>query len=295
MPWAAQRQREEDSDMSFAVNDGARLYWRESGSGDPLLLIMGLGYSSGMWHHIESDLAEHFRVIVFDNRGIGRSEAPPGPIPITEMAEDAVAVLDAAGVESAFVFGLSMGGIIAQELALQYPRRVRALILGATVCGGSHVVQAKPEVREALTSRARLPVEQGIRVMFPYIYDVSTPAARIEADVVVRRADFPDPDVYLRQLEGIRQWQSCDRLHDMVSPTLILHGEHDELVPPANAHLLAQHIKPSRLCMIPNASHVFTTDTPDRTVQLIVEFLHGPSESERAQPGESLGTGEKGR
>jgi 3-oxoadipate enol-lactonase len=274
--------------MPFTVNEGARLYWRESGSGEPLLLIMGLGFSSGMWHHIESELAKRFRVIVFDNRGIGRSEAPPGPILMPDMAEDAMAVLDAAGVESAFVFGLSMGGIIAQELALQYPRRVRALILGATVCGGPHVVQAKPEVRETLIRRASMPIEQGIRVMFPYIYDVSTPAARIEADVAVRRANFPDPDVYLRQLEGILLWQSCDRLHEIVSPTLILHGENDELVPPANAHLLAQHIKQSRLCLIPNASHVFITDRPDQTVQLIVEFLREQSRSDRTRHSESL-------
>jgi pimeloyl-ACP methyl ester carboxylesterase len=259
--------------MPFTINEGVRLFWRESGSGEPLLLVMGLGYSSGMWHHVESGLARRFRVILFDNRGIGKSEAPPGPHLIPKMAEDAVAVLDAAGAESAFVFGLSMGGFIAQELALRYPQRVRALVLGATACGGPHVVRAKQEVQDMLQSRARMPAEQSIRVMIPYIYDASTPATRIEADLAVRLADFPDPNVYLGQLEGIRLWQSCDRLHNIRTPTLILHGQNDELVPPANAHLLAQHIKGSRLCLIPNASHVFTTDTPDQAVQLIAEFL----------------------
>jgi pimeloyl-ACP methyl ester carboxylesterase len=244
---------------------------------------MGLGYSSGMWHHIESDLAKRFRVILFDNRGIGQSEAPPGSLLIPDMAEDAVAVLDAAGVESAFVFGLSMGGFIAQELALRHPRRVRALVLGATACGGPHVVRAKQEVQDILVNRASMPVEQSIRAMFPYIYDASTPAARIDADMTVRMADYPDPSVYLAQLEGIRLWQGCDRLHNIKSPALILHGENDELVPPANAHLLAQHIKGSRLCLIPNASHVFTTDTPDQAVRLIAEFFREHTESDRSR------------
>ena len=93
------------------------------------------------------------------------------------------------------------------------------------------------------------------------------------ADLAVRLADYPDPEVYLGQLEGIRQWQSCDRLCDLKLPTLILHGENDELVPPGNAELLAQHIEGSRLRLISNASHVFTTDTPDQAVRLIVDFL----------------------
>jgi pimeloyl-ACP methyl ester carboxylesterase len=122
--------------------------------------------------------------------------------------------------------------------------------------------------------------EQGIRVMLPYIYDAGTPASKIEADLAVRLADYPDPDVYLGQLEGIRRWQGCNRLHNIRLRTLILHGEHDELVPPANAHLLAQHITGSELCIIPNASHVFTTDTPDQAVRLIAEFLEGKTEPE---------------
>jgi pimeloyl-ACP methyl ester carboxylesterase len=256
--------------MAYTRNDGVRLFWRESGSGEPLLLIMGLGYSSRMWHHVEPSLAERFRVIVFDNRGIGRSATPPGPYLIPQMADDA---LDAAGVESAFVFGLSMGGFIAQELALRHPERVRALVLGGTACGGAHVVRARQEVQDTLVNRARLPAEQSIRVMFPYIYDASTPAARIEADTAVRLAEYPDPKVYLGQLEGIRQWQGCERLHKLTMPTLILHGENDQLVPPGNARLLAQHIPESRLCLISDASHVFTTDAPEQTVRLITDFL----------------------
>jgi 3-oxoadipate enol-lactonase len=115
--------------MPFVENKSAKLYWDEQGSGEPLLLIMGLSYPSNMWHRSRPILAERFRTIALDNRGVGQSDAPPGVYSIRLMASDAAAVLDAAGIESAHVFGVSMGGMIAQEFALQYPRRVRSLIL----------------------------------------------------------------------------------------------------------------------------------------------------------------------
>ena len=259
--------------MPFATNGAVQIYWRATGQGQPLLLIMGLGYSSDMWYHIEAGLAEHFRVIVFDNRGIGKSPVVPGPHLVPTMAADAAAVLDAAGERSAFVFGLSMGGFIAQELALANPERVRALILGCTACGGAHVVPAKPIVIETLMARAHMPPEQGIRAMLPYVYDAGTPPDRIESDLAMRLANYPDPEVYLGQIAGISLWQSCDRLHLLKMPTLILHGDGDLLIPPENGHLLHSHIANSRLIIIPRASHVFTTDQPETSIRHITDFL----------------------
>src|SRR5580692_4651914 len=112
--------------MSFTENQGAKLYWDEQGSGEPLLLIMGLSYPSYMWHRSRPVLAKRFRTIALDNRGVGQSDAPPGVYSIALMASDAAAALDAAGIENAHVFGVSMGGMIAQEFALQYPKRVRS-------------------------------------------------------------------------------------------------------------------------------------------------------------------------
>ena len=105
--------------MPFIENQGVKIYWDEQGQGTPVLLIMGLGYPSQMWHRTRPLLAERYRTIALDNRGVGRSDVPPGPYPILVMAEDAAAVLDAAGVDSAHVYGISMGGMIAQEFALQ--------------------------------------------------------------------------------------------------------------------------------------------------------------------------------
>src|ERR1700741_3500666 len=116
--------------MPFTENDGVEIFWDEEGKGDPVLLIMGLGWPSDMWYRTKPLLAVQYRTIIFDNRGAARSEMPAGPYPIATMASDAAAVLDAAGVQSAHIYGVSMGGMIAQEFALQYPHRVRSLILG---------------------------------------------------------------------------------------------------------------------------------------------------------------------
>src|SRR5579864_2692991 len=136
--------------MPFVENQGARIYWDQQGRGEPILLIMGLGYTSHMWYRIRPRLAEHYLTLAFDNRGVGLSDVPPEPYSIPLMASDAAAVLDAAQVESAHVFGVSMGGMIAQEFALQYPKRVRSLILGCTAAGGQTAVRADPEATQML-------------------------------------------------------------------------------------------------------------------------------------------------
>src|SRR5205809_7114823 len=122
--------------MPYALSAGTKIYWEEQGSGEPLLLIMGLGATHDLWHRVTPMVAPQYRTILFDNRGAGKSDAPPGPYSIAQMADDALAVLDAAGVADAHVFGASMGGMIAQKLALNHVSRVRSLILCCTAPGG---------------------------------------------------------------------------------------------------------------------------------------------------------------
>ena len=259
--------------MPFAINDGARIYWEETGSGPPLLLIMGLGYAHQMWHRTTPLASKHFRTILLDNRGVGQSDLPPGPYPIQTMAADAAAVLDAAGVESADVYGISMGGMIAQEFAIQYPQRVRKLVLGCTACGGPKVVRAEPEVNQVLMMRGEMTMEEGIQAAVPYIYDVDTPRARIEEDLAIRRVTYPTPEAYAYQLQGILAWESYSRLSEIKAPTLVIHGETDRLVPPGNGKLIAESISGSKLVMIPNASHIYMTDQPEASHQAIMDFL----------------------
>jgi len=259
--------------MPFAVNNGVRIYWEETGSGPPLLLIMGLGYAHQMWHRTTPIVSKHFRTVLLDNRGVGKSDVPQGPYPIATMAADAAAVLDAAGVESADVYGVSMGGMIAQEFAIQYPQRVRKLILGCTACGGPKVVRSEPEVTQVLMMRGNMTMEEGTEAAVPYIYDADTPRPRIEEDLVIRRATYPPPEAYANQLQGILAWESYSRLGQIKSPTLVIHGETDRLVPPGNGKVIAETISGSRLVMIPHASHIYTTDQPDASHKAVMDFL----------------------
>lgn len=258
--------------MSFVENQGAKIYWDEEGSGEPLLLIMGLSYPSYMWHRTRPVLAKRFRTIALDNRGVGQSDVPPGPYSIALMASDAAAVLDAAHVQSAHVFGVSMGGMIAQEFALQYPDRVLSLILGCTTSGGPHAVQPEPAALQTIMRQGMTP-EQAKEAIIPFIYDAGTPRERIDEDMAIRMKWYPTPQGYIGQLQGIMGWEAYSRIAQITAPTLVIHGETDRLVPAANGRLIAERIPRAKLVLIPHASHIFETDQPGATHQAVLEFL----------------------
>ena len=260
--------------MAFVENRGARIYWDMEGDGAPVLLIMGLGCTSDLWFRTRPVLAKQYQTIVFDNRGVGQSDMPPGPYALETMSSDAAAVLDAAGVQSVNVFGVSMGGMIAQEFALNYPTRVRSLILGCTTFGGSNAVVAEKEARDLIMGRSNLAGEEACQASIPFIYDPDTPRARVGEDMVVRRrAGFAQPRGYMGQLQGILGWECCDRLSQIHVPTLIIHGESDRLIPPQNSELIAARIAGSKLVKIPHASHMFLTDQPEPAQRAILDFL----------------------
>jgi len=265
-------------------DDGVKIYWEEADAPQgltasaavkpPLLLIMGLGATLEWWWRLAPILASRYRTILFDNRGVGRSDVPPGPYAIPAMADDAVAVMDAAGVASAHVFGASMGGMIAQELALNHPSRVRSLILGCTACGGRQAVPASKEVSAALSARSKMTREEAMWVMAPYIFDAGTPRERVAEDIAVRLGATVTNDGYFAQLAGIRAWSGThDRLAGITMPTLVIHGESDELVPPENGRIIAKAIPGARLVMIPRASHIFFTDQWQASIDALLSFL----------------------
>src|ERR1700741_2837220 len=245
--------------MSFVENLGARIYWDEEGSGAPLLLIMGLGWTAHAWHRSRPLLSEKYRTIVLDNRGVGRSEAPAGPYSIAQMASDAAAVLSAARVNTAHIFGVSMGGMIAQEFALQYPHKVRSLILGCTAAGGPQAVRAEQDALTVLMTRGQDP-DTFAKAIRPFIYDAGTLPERIEEDTALRRKWYPSGEAYFAQLQAIMAWEAYSRLAQISAPTLVIHGENDKLVPPENARLIAARIPGAKLVVIAGASHIFSTD-----------------------------------
>jgi 3-oxoadipate enol-lactonase len=251
--------------MPSVENLGAEIYWDELGDGPPVLLIMGLGCASGLWHRTRPALAARFRTIAVDNRGVGKSSRPPGPYPIALMASDAAAVLDAAGAASAHVFGVSMGGMIAQEFALQYPDRVRSLILGCTWAGGPQAPRPKRPATENLSP------EEAARVLQELNYHPHTAQERIDEDRAAQ--GVAHPDAYVAQFQGSRGWESYGRLSRITVPTLVIHGACDLRVPPANATLLAEGIRGAKLVIIPDAGHLFITDQPEAANGAVLGFL----------------------
>ncbi len=269
--------------MAFVENQGVKIYWDEQGSGDPILLIMGLSYPSYMWHRSRPILAAQYRTIAFDNRGVGRSDVPSGPYSMAIMASDAIAVLDDAGADSAHIVGVSMGGMMAQEFALQYPQRVRSLILGCTASGGPHAVQSEPEALQALLRRGLSP-EEATEAIIPFIYDPATPRHLIDEDMKIRMEWYPTPQGYLAQLQAIFGWEAYSRLSQITAPTLVIHGESDRLVAPGNGKLIAARIPGAKLVLLPHASHIFATDQPAATHHAILEFLSAnANQTQRAQ------------
>lgn len=263
---------------SLSTDPGPRLWWDQSGAGDPpLLLVQGLGYTADMWHRILPGLSASRRVIRFDNRGVGRSDLPSASSgddwSMEDMADDAVRVLDAAGVESAYVFGVSMGGVIAQEVALRHRDRVRALVLGCTHPSGRDAVRASPEAVAMLFDRTPRSPREAVEISLPFLYAADTDADRIEEDVAVRLRWPLRAKAYWGQLDAMRGHDGLlHRLRSLDLPTLVVHGTADRLVQPDNARLLAEAIPGARLAWVEGASHVFWTDRPDETVRLVDDF-----------------------
>ncbi len=258
--------------MPYTSHSGPSIYWEEYGSGPPVLLIMGLGFTHEMWFRVLPSLAAQYRVIVFDNRGVGRSESPPGPHLMREMARDAAGVLDAAGIDHAQVVGASMGGMIAQELALRYPCRVTSLLLGCSSHGG--ILARWPDLGKscAIKWSKCTPLERKLSLI-PLLYAPFTPRERIEEDIELNCRCSCSSRGFLNQLAGILLWSSYLRLPLITAPTLVAHGEQDRLIPVQNGRVLASRIPGALFHPISGAGHMLTTDQPEASVELMLEFL----------------------
>ena len=262
--------------MPFIDNDGARVHWTSLGKGEPVVLIMGLGCSSALWFRIAPRLAMAHRVIMLDNRGCGRTVVPQTVVyRVRQMASDVAAVLDAAGEARAHVVGFSMGGMIAQQFALDFPSRVPTLSLLGTHPGGIWAVQASSEVRRLLFAKDHMTAEESLHAMRPYTYARDTSDALFGEDAAVRLAHSPTLRGYHAQLYALIGWQAYLDLPRLRVPTLVMHGLQDELIPPTNGRLLASRIEGARLVELEQASHWITTDQTERCVSELLAHMHG--------------------
>jgi 3-oxoadipate enol-lactonase len=259
-----------------ARNGSIRIAYEVTGHGAPVLLIHGLGYARWGWEPVSTPLAETFRLLLFDNRGIGGSDVPPGPYSAREMAADAVAVLDSAEVERAHVVGTSLGGMVAQELALGWPERVRRLVLACTTPGGQ---RAYPLPEPTLRLMAEAPLLSPEEALRRFVENALAPATvRDRPELVERiyrlRLEHP-PDLagWQAQASAGVAFDAFERLASISAPTLVLHGTDDAVVDHRNALLLADAIPDARMELFPGTGHLFFWEEPERFVQLVTSFL----------------------
>ena len=274
--------------MSIAKVGSVELYYEEHGTGDPLLLIMGLAADSQAWMFQIPDFEKHYRVVAFDNRGVGRSSKPAGPYSIHDMADETAGLLDVLGIDKAHVVGVSMGGMIAQELVLRHPERVRALVLACTY----------PEPDADIERTRTFTVEQfggsvdtsgGIHVdlkalnpmmflqqLLPNVFNQSF----IEKELPKLMQIFSGALQYgfsmeaiLGQVGAVMSHKATDRLHRITNPTLVITGDADRLVPPVSSEILAREIPNAKLVKIPGGSHGFNFETPDVFNREVLDFL----------------------
>jgi 3-oxoadipate enol-lactonase len=274
--------------MPTATIRDVELYYEEHGAGAPLLCIMGFATDSNGWLLQVPEFSKHYRTIVFDNRGVGRSAKPTGAYTIHEMADDAVGLLDHLDVDGAHVLGLSMGGMIAQELVLRHPHRVRGLVLAATFpepdvateeqrkilftqMGGS--ITEAGEMRIDFTAMNPMLFFQN---MLPLVFS----AAFIEKELPKLLEIFSGSIQYgfsieaiLGQLQAIMAHKATDRLAQIAAPTLVLTGDADRLISPANSDVLAEGIPGAKLGRLPGGTHGFNFEMPDRFNRAVLDFL----------------------
>jgi len=262
--------------MPYTEAPGFRMYYEEHGSGFPLLLINGLGSDHLEWLHQLLAFEARFRVVVFDNRGTGMTDVPPGPYTTAQMADDAASLLRALGIARANVLGVSLGGMIAQEVALRHPDRVDRLVLGCTGPGGVLSLRPSPEAMAAFALAKGEDPEAELRRMLPYLYTdacIREWPGEIER-FVRRRLDHPSPPQgYLAQLFAAVSHDASARLEKIRSRTLVITGDADRLVPWENSLRIAGRIPGAKLVVLPGAPHRLFAETADAFNLEVLRFL----------------------
>ncbi len=263
--------------MPYCSCNQIELYYEIYGSGFPVLFISGLGGGSWSWKKQVSYFSSNYQTIVFDNRGAGQSSKPEGPYTMEMLALDAVHLLHSLQVQEVFVIGISMGGMIAQELSLLLPHRVRALVLGCTHPGGKLQVLANKEVYRKLTHNEGLSkeelIEKNISLLFSKNCIENHPEIIEEFKKEMLDLPMQPAHAFQAQMSAIQNFDCSDRLSKIQVPTLVLTGTDDILVPPENSHILADQIPNASLEAFSGVGHVIHLEDTQRFNELIDSFF----------------------
>ncbi len=260
--------------LSVPVGD-INISYRIMGQGEPIVLIMGYGSTMDMWDpHFLENLSSKYRVIVFDNRGMGNSTATPGNFSIAQFANDTAGLMAALGIERAHILGWSMGSFVAQELAIRHSERVNRIILYAGDCGGKEAVMPSSKVLSDLANNSGSPEERGMRLLdllFPKDWLSKQPAFYKWFPIP---KETTRPENIERQTQAIATWAgSFGRLGSIESPALVVTGTEDVIAPPENAFILAQKINGSWLVQFNGAGHGLMYQYPDRLAKIVEDFI----------------------
>ncbi|MCX6689891.1 MAG: alpha/beta hydrolase [Methanoregula sp.] len=254
--------------------DDVTLAYRESGSGYPVVFINGLASTMDMWNPpVLAKISEYFRVIIFDNRGTGYSNASDKLFFVPLLARDTATLMDTLGIPSAHILGLSMGASVAQELALSFPAKVNKLVLVAGECGGSESVRADKEIITKLMDKSGTMHEVANR-MFSLLFPPSWLAAHDPINYCPVVYETTSKEIVARQVSAFLGWSgSFSRLGDIHSPTLVITGTDDVIMPPANSHIVSRRIPGAQLIEIPGAGHGLMYQFPDQFSDCVLAFL----------------------
>jgi pimeloyl-ACP methyl ester carboxylesterase len=261
--------------MATAKVGDINIYYEVHGEGEPLVLISGYASSSAVWTLSTPIFSKEYRVVVFDNRGTGRSDKPDIPYTMDMMADDVVGLLDTIDIDAAHICGMSLGGFI----ALRHPQRVISLVLACTNCGGTHQIAADAEVVERvfdLERAQKLTPEENLRVMFPFM--CSQQFIDNNPDIIdqlaAKSTEYPTPlHGSIRQREAIASHDTYDRLPEINAPTLVISGDADTIVPVENSKLLADRIPDAELVIVGNMGHLFTLEAADEFHKTVLDFI----------------------
>ena len=261
--------------MKATVGD-IDLYYESHGDGHPLILIRGLGSNADHWYEQVPVLSKEYRLITFDNRGVARSGDSGGHFSIMDMALDTLGLMDALGIKKAHVMGLSMGGMIAQELAINYPERISRLILACTHCGGPHQVTTSAETGALFMDMIYIASPEAKMKAAACLFDSDTLANRPEVASKYGEISLKHPTdakLLMRQWEAALKHDTYERLPQIKAQTLVLTGAADLLIPPENARILAEKIPGAIRKVIPGGGHQVLVEQPEACNEAILQFL----------------------